>query len=37
MFDAMSEEDVCLVEFVVDIGGVENSKTPPTFIMHFKC
>jgi hypothetical protein len=35
MFDAMTkEEDVCLVQFVVDIGGVENSETPPTFIMH---
>jgi hypothetical protein len=35
MFDAMTEEeDVCLVKFVVDIGGVENSKTPRTFIMH---
>jgi hypothetical protein len=35
MFDAKTkEEDVCLVEFVVDIGGVENSETPPTFIMH---
>jgi hypothetical protein len=35
MFDAMTKkEDVCLVEFVVDIDGVENSETPPTFIMH---
>jgi hypothetical protein len=35
MFDAMTkEEDVCLVQFVVDIGGVENSETPLTFIMH---
>jgi hypothetical protein len=35
MFDAMTkEEDVCLVQFVVDIGGVENFETPPNFIMH---